>query len=224
LRVLQGHSRQVTDVIALPGGQALSASFDNTFRLWDLATGETLRIFEGHSGWSPNIVTLPRGGYLTGWEAVTGKLYTGGSSYALEALSGWVTNIIALPDGRALSTSFDFSGLWGFATPGPGRSRKPDATLRLLDLATGETLRVLQGHSGAVTRIIGLPDGRALSASYDNTLRLWDLATGTTIARFVMDTPITALAISGASQRIMVGDQKGRVFTLRLGGVRLDCL
>ena len=32
------------------GSRALSASWDMTLRLWDLATGETLRILKGHTG------------------------------------------------------------------------------------------------------------------------------------------------------------------------------
>ena len=61
------------------------------------------------------------------------------------------------------------------------RSPRPDDTLRLWDLASGDTLRVLQGHSGKVTHVVALDGERALSASYDDTLRLWDLATGDTL-------------------------------------------
>jgi len=40
-----------------------------------------------------------------------------------------------------------------------------------------------------------------------------------------LDEPISALAISAPSQRIVVGEMKGRIFTLRLGGgIRLECL
>jgi WD40 repeat protein len=56
-----------------------------------------------------------------------------------------------------------------------------DNTLRLWDLATGETKRTLQAHTDWVTAIAAVPDGRHLvSGSRDNTLRVWDLATGET--------------------------------------------
>ena len=58
-------------------------------------------------------------------------------------------------------------------------SGSEDNTLRLWDLATGETLRTLEGHTTWVIAVAVLADGsRALSGSWDNTLRLWDLATG----------------------------------------------
>ncbi len=53
-----------------------------------------------------------------------------------------------------------------------------DRTLRLWDLASGES-RALEGHSDRVTGAVVLADGaRALSWSADGTLRLWDLASG----------------------------------------------
>ena len=72
--------------------------------------------------------------------------------------TGAVWALALLPDGRALSAS-------------------DDGTLRLWDLATGES-RVLEGHTGTVSALAVLPDGRALSGSSDGTLRLWDLESG----------------------------------------------
>jgi WD40 repeat protein len=54
MRVLTGHTDRVYGVAALPDGQhAISGSLDHTLRLWDLATGETLRAFTGHTGVYP---------------------------------------------------------------------------------------------------------------------------------------------------------------------------
>ena len=63
-------------------------------------------------------------------------------------------------------------------------SASRDNTLRLWDLATGATLRVLEGHSSGVTHVASLGDERALSASGDGTLRPWDLRTGATLRVF----------------------------------------
>jgi WD40 repeat protein len=49
-RALRGHSHIVSDcVISSDGAYALSASWDKTLRLWELATGVTTRRFVGHT-------------------------------------------------------------------------------------------------------------------------------------------------------------------------------
>ncbi|UCF33767.1 MAG: protein kinase, partial [Phycisphaerales bacterium] len=52
---------------------------------------------------------------------------------------------------------------------------------RILDASTLEPLRVLHGHSGAVTAVAFSPDGAYLaSSSEDDTTRVWDLSQGGT--------------------------------------------
>jgi NACHT domain- and WD repeat-containing protein len=51
-----------------------------------------------------------------------------------------------------------------------------DGAIRVWDLDTGECLRTLDGHKGAVWSISVTPDGsRAVSGGEDGTLRVWDL-------------------------------------------------
>ena len=47
------------------------------------------------------------------------------------------------------------------------------------DIATGEAVHTLRGHTDVVTAVILLPEGRqAISASADHTLKVWNLTTG----------------------------------------------
>ncbi len=65
------------------------------------------------------------------------------------------------------------------------RQLSPPAILeRRLSLTPpgAETAR-LEGHSGRVTALCALPDGRLASGSYDDTIRLWDVKTGAETAR-----------------------------------------
>ena len=65
-------------------------------------------------------------------------------------------------------------------SPVPGRCLvcASSSTLGVWDLATGVCLRVLQGHTGAVTSVCALPGGRIVSGAEDRTLRVWEAATG----------------------------------------------
>jgi len=65
MRVLEGHTGPVDYVVLLRDRQALSASRDHTLRLWDLATGATLRLLKGHSGGVSYIVLLRDGRALS---------------------------------------------------------------------------------------------------------------------------------------------------------------
>ena len=211
IRALDGHTAAVRAMaITRDGTRALSASNDQSLRLWDLAEGKTLHEFRGHDGLVNAVVLTPDERYalsassdhtLKLWDLETGELMR-----SFEGHTNAVTAVELTRDGQyALSASYDRTlKLWNLATGVIIRefrghrnlvtamvilpdgkqalSASWDQTLRLWDLATGETLRVLHGHKGWLSRVVVTPDGKqALSASWDHTLRLWDLATGTTV-------------------------------------------
>ena len=91
-----------------------------------------------------------------------------------------------------------------------------DRTLRLSDLATGETLRTLEGHISEVRAVAVLGDGsRALSGSWDNTLRLWDLASGEALAVYAADAAIDSVAFA-QDDLIVAGSADGRLHILEI--------
>ncbi len=54
-----------------------------------------------------------------------------------------------------------------------------DKTIKLWDVASGQELRTLSGHTGGVSAVVFTPDGRIVaSGSYDKTIKLWDVASG----------------------------------------------
>jgi WD40 repeat protein len=72
----------------------------------------------------------------------------------------------------AMTRIYDFSPDGQSALSGSG-----DETLRLWDVATGEPVRVFQGHRGQVYSVTFSPDGQyVLSGSRDGTLRLWPVS------------------------------------------------
>jgi hypothetical protein len=91
--------------------------------------------------------------------------------------------------------------------------------LRVWDLASGQTLRTLEGHTDTVYACAISPDGRtALSASRDGTLRLWDLASGRELAQFYGDAPLRCCAFSRDGRRIVAGDEACAVHFLTVMG------
>jgi GTPase SAR1 family protein len=100
-------------------------------------------------------------------------------------------------------------------------SASEDTTLRVWDLATGESLATLQGHTSWVDGVAVTPDGaRAVSASRDRTLRVWDLAAGKPLATLQGHTEAVwdvAVTPEGARAVSASGDSTLRVWDLAAG-------
>jgi len=166
LRTLEGHSRPVRGVAVTPDGKrAVSASFDNTLKVWDLETGRALRTLEGHSA------------------SVLGAAVTPDGKRAVSVSDDKTLKVSDLDTGRALRTLEGHSdSVSGVAVSADGKravSASQDQTLKVWDLETGSVLRTLEGHSSGVNGVAVTPDGKgAVSVSTDNTLKVWDLETG----------------------------------------------
>jgi WD40 repeat protein len=205
---LRGHENDVTSAVFSPDGtRILTASRDNTARLWDAATGAERVVLSGHEEtvWSAvfspdgtRILTASRDNTTRLWDAATGA-----ERAVLSGHESTVTSAVFSPDGtRILTASGDNTArLWDAATGAervvlsgheetvwsavfsPDGTRilttSQDNTTRLWDAATGAERAVLRGHERCVNSAVFSPDGtRILTASDDNTARLWDAATG----------------------------------------------
>ncbi|MDB6174113.1 MAG: afsR [Chthoniobacteraceae bacterium] len=206
--ILEGHVGSVNGVaVSADGRRAVSASDDETLRVWDLETGRCLRILKGHSFWVNGVAVSADGRRavsasddetLRVWDLESGRCL-----YTLEGHSFWVNGVAMSADGhRAVSASDDETlrvwdletgqclrilkghSFWvnGVAVSADGRrtiSASSDETLRVWDLESRHCLRILEGHVGSVNGVAVSADGRwAISASDDATLRVWDLESG----------------------------------------------
>ncbi len=202
VRTLQGHSESVLGVaLTADGRRAVSASFDQTLKVWDLESGRALHTLEGHS------------------DSVNGVAVTGDGRRAVSASWDKTLKVWDLETGRALRTLEGHSDeVTSVAVTGDGRravSASWDKTLKVWDLESGRALHTLEGHSDFVNGLAVTRDGRrAVSASDDKTLKVWDLETGRCIATFTCDASAESCAISG--NLIVAGDSVGRVYFLRL--------
>jgi len=166
LHILKGHAGFVNSAQFSPDGtQIVTASNDNTARLWSATTGELLRTLEGHAHWvlsaqfSPNgtqIVTASADRTAKLWNAITGEL--------LRTLEGHTNSVLSAqfsPDGTQIITA------------------SADNTAKLWNTTTGELLRTIQGHAGGVFSAQFSPNGtQIVTASWDRTAKLWNAITG----------------------------------------------
>ncbi len=73
-------------------------------------------------------------------------------------------------------------------------SGSEDKTLKIWDLATGNCLATLTGHTSSVRVVALTSDGaKIVSGSDDKTLKIWDLATGKELATFTKHTNYVTL-------------------------------
>jgi WD40 repeat protein/serine/threonine protein kinase/DNA-binding SARP family transcriptional activator len=226
VRRFEGHEGGINDVVFTPDGKkALSMGGsdtrftvpgvdDNSLRLWDVETGEQLRVFEGHTDMGVAVDVSPD------------------SSKALSVAYDGSIRLWDLESGAEIRR-FEFpDDIWQVSFFPDGKralAATSEPSLLLWDLETGEIIRHFYGHSSMVFAVAISPDGKtALSGGDDGGMILWDVASGAQIRRFWIDqggmvTNVAyssdgRLAISGKiGERVVVWDlatgEALRVFT-----------
>jgi WD40 repeat protein len=133
-------------------------------RLWDLATGKTVRTLDLKAAQARLLAFSPDSRMLltVGNEVYLWNVPDGRHLRSLQTRPGHTVVAVAFsPDGKFLATA--------------GR----DDTISLWDVADGKERRIL-GHPGSIWAISFAPNGSVLvSASHDGTLKVWEPTTGT---------------------------------------------
>jgi WD40 repeat protein/type II secretory pathway predicted ATPase ExeA len=178
-RTLKGHSGWVTGIAFSPNGLRLaSSSWDQTVKLWDVATGQVLGNIAGEIKGVEALAFSDDGLWLAAetssntvalWDATTGReirILPGNEPSGLLSRGNWVYSIAFSPDSRWLASGVD------------------DKTVRLWEVKTGRVVRDLPGLRRSVIYIAFSPDGRWLASGGDGkTIEIWDLASGQEMRR-----------------------------------------
>ena len=204
---ITGHTDRVRTAAFSPDGRRIvTASYDNTARIWDAATGHQIMLLSGHvdgvrsAAFSPDgrrIVTASFDKTARIWDAATGR-----QIMLLSGHSDKLRSAAFSPDGRCIVTA------------------SYDKTARIWDTATGRQIVLFSGHQGAVTSAAFSPDGRRIvTASLDKTARIWDVATGRQIMLLSGYSDLETAAFSPDGGRIVTAslDKTARIWDALTG-------
>jgi WD40 repeat protein len=191
-----GHGGSVDFAAFSPGGErVVTASTDATARIWDVETGDPVRVLKGHQGWVTTAVFSPDGTrVLTAGRDATARIWDAGDGRELMALSAQgheVREAGYSPAGDlVLTVGRDAAHLW--------------------DAASGRMLRVLSFEGGEVSHARFSPGGRQVVASgMTGTARVWDVDTGGVLANLAGPARLLGICFSKDGSRIAAASQEG---------------
>jgi WD40 repeat protein len=208
---LEPNQRVFSLTISSDGKKAASWEGDAIVRLWDVASGNLLRVLHGQGrgmrplSFSSDNKTLAAladdDKVVRLWDVSSGKLL-----HKLEH-PFMIATVSFAPDGKTLAS----------AGNGSRPSREPEGNpnaVQLWDVATGKPLHTLEGHQQVITSLSFSPNGKVLaSGSWDRTIRLWDVTAGKQLRKlkcpaaylslsFTPDGEVLASAGSGPAVRL----------------------
>lgn len=153
----------VYDVAFSPDGKLLAAASgqpDNAIRIWEVDSGQLVRVLQDHRDEVLSVAFHPEGRLLASsssdtsvqlWDLSSGQMVWARAGHLLP-----VPSVAFSPNGKIFA------------------SGSVDQTIHLRDAATGDLQRTLRGHRGPILAVAFSPDGKLLaSASFDQTVRLW---------------------------------------------------
>ena len=193
------------------GKLVVTASRDETARIWDVGTGMEINTLKGgltakFAAFSPDgkrVVTTSWDDATRVWDVGTGKQI----GAPIKGHTSTVNSAAFSPDGKleVTASSDKVARIWdvsireeiailrGHTAAVNSAAFSPDGklvvtaswddTARIWDVKTGKEINILQGHTSKVNSAAFSPDGkRVVTASWDDTARIWDVDTGKEIA------------------------------------------
>ena len=227
--------RGMVDAVAFASDNnslATAGGGDNIVRLWDVATGNMVREFVGHTDlvvsvdFSPDQTKL-----LTGSFDKTARVWDVETGRELLKLPSQAASLTFLPDGKRFAGVDGSMKVWDsvtgteitseiklpdvgfpFSASRNGRlfaAQNGDKAAVVWEAATGRVIQKLDGKSGLLTDIEFSPDSKTLlTGNSDGTARLWDLKTGKELKAFRgHSAPINDVLFSPIGKTVATGSE-----------------
>jgi len=193
----KAHDELISALTLTPSGnQALTSTWGNQTKLWNLADGQELRAVRLNTRLIGALAVTPDGRRVVvedfrvlrvfdieSWEEIM----------SLKSRLGDPRCVTITPDGKHVLAGLEDGSIMGW------------------DLSSGEEALLSQGHRDAVVRLAVTADARRIvSASSDRTVKVWDREAGALIATFSADGALEDLAITPDARTIVAVDGLGR--------------
>jgi WD40 repeat protein len=156
-----GHTLAVHALAVLPHGKLASGGWDNTIRIWDIATQRCESTLRGHDDGVYSLAVLSHGKLASGSFDDTIRIWNISSQQCemvLRGHAGCIRALVQLSNEVLASAS-------------------NDRAIRVWDVMTQQHKYTLQGHDGSVGTLVVLPHNKLASGCEDKTIRIWDLDT-----------------------------------------------
>ena len=252
LRTMPVGNLGVRDIAFTPDGKTLlTANGDGTLKIWNVATGESVRALPGHTGVVGAVRVTADGRYAVSAGDHTVRIWSlpdGKPVRTIDATTPQVFSLDVSPNGQTLATggADGTAKVWTFegapvATLKTGKSGRvlsvafsPDGSrlvtagddklIRSWTTSDWKPQRVFTGHAAAVDRAIVAPDGQTLvSASDDHTVRLWHLESGRSLSTFSLHTDeVWTVAVSPDGGTLITGGKDARLGVRQLPWGKLE--
>ncbi len=212
---LTGHNAAVNDARFLPGNRAVTVSDDSDLILWDLASGEVVRRYSGRGEKVLGLDVSADGRYaaVASWENEA-RIYdldsdTAEPTAVLDEHRGNVNSVAFSVDGAKLFTASYDGGIRQFDVASGALERElinlgwgvnvlkalpegdgllfgvTDGKVGVLDIGTGQEVKVLPPHTRPVLSLAISTDGvRASSGGGDGIIRVYDVSSWEMLEEF----------------------------------------
>ena len=237
VRIFDQHTKLVREIeVDEYSNKLITASVDNTIKIWDFESGNCLKTLADHDNWVTSILLIPNNKLVSGSTDKTVKIWDLDSYECLNTLTNesHIYSLCLISDNQIASGGGNGSiSIWNLDNLTRVKTFKAhedwvsyllsvdntkliscssgkDKKIKVSNLDTFECIKVLIGHSDLVYYLELASDGRLFSCSSDRTVKIWQIETGEELKSIQFDHRV--YCVQSLNQNLIaVGLQNGEI-------------